>query len=408
MLKVRLDPPSPRQESGAPIRILLLEDTPTTTMIVKAYLDAVSPGAEVVAADTLAGALQRIAQGGFDLVLADLNLPDSAGLATLARLVDVTDRLVIVITSDDDENLREACCSLGAYDFLHKTRLSKVALGRILRLATMQANTYRSLRELNRTLEQRVAERTAELQAAYREMESFSYSVSHDLAAPLRAIAGLTGILREDHGPCLAEDARGLLDRLESAAKRMGGMIAGLLEFSRTGRTPVARAPVDMSALVDEVLAESRAAGSRRATVMVGSLPPALGDAVLLRQVWQNLIGNALKFSAHAAAPRVEIGARAAGERIEYWVRDNGAGFDMCSRDRLFGVFQRAHSPSEFEGSGAGLAIVRRIVERHGGAVDAVGAPGRGAEFRFAIDAAPRAAVLMVAPSTAPAILAPA
>jgi len=399
MAKARLDPSSPCQDSGAPIRILLLEDTPTTTMIVTAYLDAVSPGAEVVAADTLAGALQSIGMGGFDLVLADLNLPDSTGLATLARLVDATDRLVIVITSDDDENLREACCSLGAYDFLHKTRMSRAALGRILRLATMQANTFRSLRELNRTLEQRVAERTAELQAANRELESFSYSVSHDLAAPLRAIGGLAGILRADHGPRLPEDARDLLVRLESAARRMGGMIAGLLEFSRSGRSPAARAVVDMRALVDDVLADFRAAGADRAAVVVGPLPPALGDAVLLRQVWQNLIGNALKFSAAAQAPQVQIGARADGGRLEYWVRDNGAGFDMRSRDRLFAVFQRAHSQSEFEGSGVGLAIVRRIIDRHGGAVDAEGSPGRGAEFRFAIEAAPRAAVVKVAPA---------
>jgi len=386
----------------APIRILLLEDAPATAMILRAYLAVVAPGASVETECTLSGALARLARGGLDLVLADLNLPDSAGTATLSRILQATDLLVIVITSDEGAALREDCLEIGAYDFLHKSRINRDALRGILRLATLQANTFRSLRDLNRTLEARVAERSAELQAAMRELETFSYSISHDLSAPLRAIAGMCGMLREDFGNELVPGALGLVDRMDANARRMGEMIAGLLQFSRAASAPVTAQAVDMRAQLDLVLGDFAAAGETRPRIVVGPLPPALGDATLLRQVWQNLVGNALKFASRVHDPVVEIGARAQGDMVEYWVRDNGAGFDARSRERLFKVFQRAHSQSEFAGTGIGLAIVRRIVERHRGSVEADGAPGEGAEFRFRLRAAPGEAPVaaMDAPQT--------
>jgi PAS domain S-box-containing protein len=243
------------------------------------------------------------------------------------------------------------------------------------------------LRTLAATLERRVAERTAALESANRELESFGYSVSHDLRAPLRAIAGFAHLLREESGAALGGTAADYLARIEDNALRMGQLLDALLELSRSGRTALAPEPLDMRALVRSVLAELN--GAERAEIVLGELPPAHADPRLVRQVWVNLIGNALKFSRHAAPPRVEIGgAPAAAGSVEYWVRDNGVGFDMRYAAKLFGVFQRLHPASEFEGTGAGLAIARRIVERHGGRIWAQSAPGAGATFRFTLPAA--------------------
>ncbi len=239
------------------------------------------------------------------------------------------------------------------------------------------------VRELNLSLERRVRERTAELEAANQELESFSYSVSHDLRAPLRAIIGFSGVLRERHGAGFGDEMRRLFGRIEENAARMSRLIDDLLEFSRTGRAELRLRPLEMRAIVDAVVAVLPAEATARVSIEIGELPDCDGDGALLRQVWDNLIRNAVKFSARAAAPRVEIGGGRSAAGVEYFVRDNGAGFDMEYAGKLFGVFERLHTASEFEGTGVGLAIVRRIVLRHGGAVAAEGAPGKGATFRF-------------------------
>ncbi len=240
-----------------------------------------------------------------------------------------------------------------------------------------------ALRELNASLERRVAERTAALESANRELESFSYSVSHDLRAPLRAIAGFSAILKEDCAPELSAPARGYFDRIERNAVQMGKLIDDLLEFSRTGRVAFERRPVDMHALAGEVLREIEVPQGMQ--VCFGELPVAQCDRAMMRQVWRNLIENAVKFSRHAASPRVEIGGATDGNTARYWVRDNGSGFDMRYVNRLFGVFQRLHRPADYEGTGVGLAIVQRIVLRHGGSVSAEGEEGRGATFGFSL-----------------------
>ncbi len=247
------------------------------------------------------------------------------------------------------------------------------------------AHAEEALAELNRTLEEKVRSRTAELERAVSELEAFSYSVSHDLRAPARAMAGFAGILREDHGAALPPEALRALKRIEDSATHMGRLTDDLLEFSRTGRTPLTLAPVDMRALAASVAQEL--AGPEASPVRIGRVPPARGDAALLRQVWRNLIGNALKFSREARPPVIEIGGERRGAAVEYFVRDNGAGFDMKYAGKLFGVFERLHSPEEYEGTGVGLAIVQRIVQRHGGRVSAEGAPGQGATFRFTLPA---------------------
>ena len=249
-----------------------------------------------------------------------------------------------------------------------------------------RADAESRVRELNVSLEKRVAERTAALEEANRELESFSYSISHDLRAPLRSIAGFASLLREQAPELPGQSAR-FLERIELGATRMNELIDDLLQFSSTARHDVLKVQVDMAALVSGVVAELQSGTPSGPATEIGDLPAIQGDASLLRQVWLNLLGNAFKFSRHASAPRVEVGAQREAGGICYWVRDNGAGFDARYADKLFGVFQRLHSESEFEGTGVGLAIVRRIVERHGGTVSAESTSGAGATFRFLLPA---------------------
>ena len=239
--------------------------------------------------------------------------------------------------------------------------------------------------DLNAELERRVARRTELLTEANRELEAFSYSVSHDLRAPLRAIDGFSRILSEEKGRQLDDEGRRLLGIVSGNARKMGRLIDDLLTFSRSSRAEMRRTGVDMTSLARAAFAEARLAApsGERVELRLADLPPAQGDPDLLRQVWVNLVGNAVKFSALVEAPVVEIEGAVEERRIVYRVRDNGAGFDMAYAHKLFGVFQRLHAPSEFAGTGVGLALVRRIVVRHGGDVAAEGAVGRGATFSF-------------------------
>lgn len=253
-----------------------------------------------------------------------------------------------------------------------------------LAIAITQARLFERVKRQADDLEIRVNERTAELKAVNRELESFSYSVSHDLRAPLRAVDGYALMLQEDYGARLDDEGRRLLDVVRASAAQMGRLIDDLLRLSQVGRKALAPAPVDMRSLAGEVVAEL-AERYPKARIDLGRLPVAAGDRALLRQVWTNLIGNALKYSARADAPLVAISGRVQGAECVYEVRDNGAGFDMRYYEKLFGVFQRLHREEEFEGTGVGLAIVQRVVVRHGGRIWGEGAPGQGACFFFAL-----------------------
>jgi light-regulated signal transduction histidine kinase (bacteriophytochrome) len=191
-------------------------------------------------------------------------------------------------------------------------------------------------------------------------------------------------MLEEDYGARLDDEGRRLLNVVRGSAAQMGRLIDDLLRFSQVGRKALALAPVDMRSLAGQVVAEL-AERFPKARIDLGKLPAASGDRALLRQVWTNLIGNALKYSARADAPRVEVSGRAEGQECVYQVRDNGAGFDMRYYDKLFGVFQRLHREEEFEGTGVGLAIVQRVLVRHGGRIWGESAPGQGACFHFAL-----------------------
>ena len=233
-----------------------------------------------------------------------------------------------------------------------------------------------------------LAAKNEELRAVNQELETFSYSVSHDLRAPLRAIDGFSRVLLEEHGTVLDAEGVRSLNVIRNNAKRMGTLIDDLLEFSRLSRKELVRAQVDMEALARAAaddLRREQASGAASATIDIGQLPPAQGDAGLLQQVWANLIGNALKYSRTKPAPRVEISAAEQNGDLVYRVQDNGVGFDPSYADKLFGVFQRLHSADEFEGTGVGLALVQRILERHGGRIWADGHLDQGATFYFTL-----------------------
>ena len=239
---------------------------------------------------------------------------------------------------------------------------------------------------MNAELERRVAERTAELQSAVKELEAFSYSVSHDLRAPLRALDGFSQALIEDHGEVLPAEGRRYLGIIRDTAQKMGVLIDDLLKFSRLGRQSLSRQQVDVAKLArhayDSLASQCE---GRHIELRIGELPTCEADPALLRQVWVNLLGNAVKYTRHRELATIEVGHELRDGAVEYFVRDNGAGFDMRYAHKLFGVFERLHRADEFEGTGVGLAIVQRIVQRHGGQVRAHAEPDRGASFHFTL-----------------------
>lgn len=239
-----------------------------------------------------------------------------------------------------------------------------------------------AINQLNENLEQR----SVELELANKELEAFSYSVSHDLRAPLRAIDGFSRILLEDHSDKLDEDGNRALEVVRKNARNMGQLIDDLLTFSRLGRKAVEPLPIDMTDLAKSVFEELNASDSQPGPgLKIESIPPAHGDRALMRQVFVNLLSNAKKYSRLKTQPQIEVGGSTENGNHVYYVKDNGAGFDMQYADKLFGVFQRLHGPEEFEGTGVGLAIVQRIIHRHGGKVWAEGKVNGGATFYFTL-----------------------
>ena len=262
--------------------------------------------------------------------------------------------------------------------FVAAALLSALLLGLVIGLYARRQLAAR----LNAELERRVAE----LAAANAELEAFSYSVSHDLRGPLRAIDGFSQILLEHHRGQLDERGQHYLARVRAGSQRMSNLIDDLMSLARINRAELQYAPIDLAQIARESVDELRRQDPGRAVeVIIAERAPARGDARLLRAALDNLIGNAWKFTGRAAAARIELGSERSDDGSRFYVRDNGAGFDMAYKDKLFVPFQRLHAQSEFEGTGIGLATVQRIVARHGGRIWAESAVGQGATFWFTL-----------------------
>jgi signal transduction histidine kinase len=264
------------------------------------------------------------------------------------------------------------------------------AMANLLGAAIARTRIEAELRRHRADLESIVQERTRLLEASNRELEAFSYTVSHDLRTPLRAIDGFSQILVRQHGPHLPPAAHGILAKIQDNARRMGHLIESLLGLSRLGRKQMSLQPVDLGALAEQVLAQLAASSpKRRVTTVIEPRLQAHGDPALLRVLMENLLGNAWKFSGGRSRARIEVGRLADAAEPTFFVRDNGAGFDMAHAHTLFQAFHRLHSAAEFEGTGVGLASVHRIVQRHGGRVWAEAQPDKGATFWFTLPAPP-------------------
>lgn len=264
--------------------------------------------------------------------------------------------------------------------------------GRMVRLDTAldiseRKHTEDEIRKLNLELEQRVSERTRELEAANKELEAFSYSISHDLRSPLRSIDGFSQAVVEDYGDKLDENGKNYLNRIRAATQRMGRLIDDILKLSRVTRAEMQKQEVDLGQLAEAIMEEIRGSDAgRRVEVRIQQGMTAEGDPNLLNAMLTNLLGNAWKFTGKTSEPRIEFGCIVKDNKNIYFVKDNGAGFDMAYANKLFGAFQRLHSESEFAGTGIGLATVQRIIRRHGGRIWAEGVVNQGSTFYFTLE----------------------
>jgi light-regulated signal transduction histidine kinase (bacteriophytochrome) len=263
---------------------------------------------------------------------------------------------------------------------------NQTGVGGIIRNISELAKANEENKKLNLELEDRVKERTTELECTNLELESFAYSVAHDLRAPLRAIDGFSGLLQERIKEKIDPESNRYLKIVRDNAKRMDQLIKDLLFFSRASRTDLSYTDLDMMTMVKQIFLDLKDPEDPKKIIFeIHTLPPAQGDLSLIRQVWINLIDNAIKYSRLREIPRIEIGSYPEKDRQIYYIRDNGVGFNPVYYKKLFGVFQRLHNPDQFEGTGVGLAIVQRIVQRHGGDIWAESKENEGAKFFFSL-----------------------
>ncbi len=371
-------------------KVLLVEDNPgDARLILESLTDSGHDGFDVETVVCLDSALQRLSTGGIDAVLLDLALPDSMGQETFDKVRAQDPSVpIIVLTGAGDEALALKMVRLGAQDYVAKMELNGFVLARAIRYAIERAATEQQIRKFNQHLESVVKKRTAELEAANAELEAFSYSVAHDLRAPLRHIDGYCRILLESLGTPLDPDVQNCLDRTLRAVKSMAGLIDELLKLARLGRQKLERRATNLNSIVGSALEFlAPETSGRQITWNLATLATVECDPGLMKQVFVNLLGNSIKYTRGRAPAIIEVAQTRIDQQLVTFVRDNGAGFNMDYSDKLFTAFRRLHRQDEFEGTGVGLAIVRRIVQRHGGRIWAEAAPEQGATFYFTLGA---------------------
>ena len=370
------------------LTVLLVEDNPGDARLIRESLSDVEGNTfDLETADRLATALRRLSAGGIDAVLLDLALPDSRGRETFSKAKAQAPTVpIIVLTGLGDEALALKMVQAGAQDYVTKIDLKGSVLSRAIRYAIEREKSEQQIRRFNEELEERVQERTAELQAINEELEAFSASVSHDLRGPLHVISGYSVMLEETYGRILDPEGRKYLQRIHGSVQQMADIIEDLLKLSRLGRQQLKLQTTNLNEIIGAILADCEPAiKARKIEWRIGDLPEAECDQGLIKQVFTNLISNAIKYTRLHETAVIEIGQTVMDGDCVITVRDNGAGFDMKHADKLFGAFQRLHRQSEFEGTGIGLATVRRIIQRHGGRIWAEGEVEKGAAFHFTL-----------------------
>lgn len=327
-------------------------------------------------------ALAAMHENEFDILLTDLMMPNIDGISLLTTAREIDPNIVcIVMTGHGAVETAVSAMQAGALDYIQKPFKLRQIMPVLAR-----AMTIRRLKRSNAELELRVQQHTLRLEAANKELEAFSYSVSHDLRAPLRAISGYADLLSLNPVTQSDDEVRQAVDGIQLCSRRMGELIRDLLELAQLSRQELSTSRIRISELVRQVLDDLRREHADRALdIRIGELPECEGDESLIKQVFVNLLSNAFKFTQKREHAVIEIQGRRQGEESIYSVRDNGAGFDMAQADKLFGVFQRLHSTAEFEGTGVGLSIVERIVSKHGGRAWAESEVGSGATFYFSL-----------------------
>lgn len=374
-------------------RILLVDDTPANILVFEELLSR--EGRELVTANSGKDALKAALDHEIDLIVLDVQMPGMDGfeVAQILKSNKKTRDIPIIFASavKKEQQFIMKGFDEGAVDYLFKPLDPEVTKAKVSVLLKIQAQK-KELVEKNTSLERAkeqidqlnkdLLDTVEKLRELNVEMETFSYSVSHDLRAPLRAMLGYSEILYEDHAAALNEDAKQLIQKVRSGGLRMEKLIEDLLLFSKMGRKELVSFEINMDQLVKKV---TENLPPHSVKLSVDSLLPVWGDVSLMEQVWINLLSNAIKYSAKKEHPEVGISCRREGGQVVFSVKDNGAGFDMKYADKLFGVFQRLHSSRDFEGTGIGLATVQRILKKHGGKIWAEAKEDEGATFYFAL-----------------------
>jgi hypothetical protein len=362
-----------------PARILIVDDE---AALMNALCNTLGEQGYVTVGFTKASeALSELQKNPFDILLSDLMMPEMDGITFLEKATQIDSNLSgIIMTGQGTIDTAVEAMKTGALDYILKPFKIKTILPVLSR-----ALNVRNLRLKNAELNLQILKHTKELEIVNKELESFSYSISHDLRAPLRAITGFSQKLLVNIGDKIDNEGQRLIDVIINSIYKMNHLIEGLLSFSRLGKTGVKMKRLDIELIVKDVLSEIKNIKKHHAKIIVENLMSAFGDRMLIHQVFMNLLSNAVKYSAKKKSPEIRVGSFKEQEECVFYIKDNGTGFSMDHVEQIFGVFQRLHNEADYEGTGIGLAIVQRIIIKHGGRVWAEGKPNEGAVFYFTL-----------------------